>query len=70
MNLAIFDLDNTLLKGDSDYNWALFLIKKGFIDKASYEQKNEQFYQDYQNGNLDVFKYCEFQFKVLKNNKR
>jgi HAD superfamily hydrolase (TIGR01490 family) len=70
MNLAIFDLDNTLLKGDSDYNWALFLIKKGFIDKASYEQKNEQFYQDYQNGSLDVFKYCEFQFRVLKNNKR
>ena len=43
MNLVIFDLDNTLLKGDSDYNWALFLIKKGFLDKESYEQKNEQF---------------------------
>tara|TARA_B100000035_G_scaffold315452_1_gene336370 strand:- start:4022 stop:4684 length:663 start_codon:yes stop_codon:yes gene_type:complete len=70
MNLVIFDLDNTLLKGDSDYNWALFLIKKGFIDKESYEQKNEQFYEDYQNGSLDVFKYCEFQFKVLKNNER
>jgi len=70
MNLVIFDLDNTLLKGDSDYNWALFLIKKGFLDKESYEQKNEQFYKDYQNGSLDVFEYCEFQFEVLKNNKR
>ena len=70
MNLVIFDLDNTLLKGDSDYNWALFLIKKGLIDKSLYEQKNEQFYKDYQNGSLDVFEYCEFQFEVLKNNKR
>ena len=70
MNLAIFDLDNTLLKGDSDYNWARFLIKKGFIDKEEYERKNDQFYQDYQNGSLDVFEYCEFQFKVLKNNKK
>ena len=70
MNLAIFDLDNTLLNGDSDYNWALFLIKKGFIDKAIYEKKNEQFYQDYQNGNLNVFDYCGFQFEVLRKNKR
>lgn len=70
MNLAIFDLDNTLLKGDSDYNWALFLINKGLIDKVSYEKKNEQFYQDYQNGSLDVFDYCGFQFEVLRKNKR
>ncbi|KRO77495.1 MAG: phosphoserine phosphatase, partial [Methylophilales bacterium BACL14 MAG-120910-bin43] len=70
MNLAIFDLDNTLLKGDSDYNWALFLIKKGLIEKEAFEKKNEQFFQDYQAGNLDVYEYCGFQFGVLKNNKR
>ena len=62
MNLAIFDLDNTLLKGDSDYNWALFLIKKGLIEKEAFEKKNEQFFQDYQAGNLDVYEYCGFQF--------
>ena len=70
MNLAIFDLDNTLLKGDSDYNWALFLIKKGLINKEAFEAKNEQFYQDYQNGTLDVYDYCGFQFEVLRNNER
>ncbi|MDA9085486.1 HAD-IB family hydrolase [Methylophilaceae bacterium] len=70
MNLAIFDLDNTLLKGDSDYNWALFLIKKGLLDKKAFEKKNEQFFQDYQEGNLDVHEYCGFQFGVLKNNDR
>ena len=46
MNLAIFDLDNTLLKGDSDYNWALFLIKKELIEKEAFEKKNEQFFKD------------------------
>jgi|TARA_B110000259_G_scaffold18632_1_gene19572 HAD superfamily hydrolase (TIGR01490 family) len=70
MNLAIFDLDNTLLKGDSDYNWALFLIEKGLLDKKAFEKKNEQFFQDYQEGNLDVHEYCGFQFGVLKNNDR
>jgi len=70
MNLAIFDLDNTLLKGDSDYNWALFLIKKGLIEKEAFEKKNEQFFQDYQAGSLDVYEYCGFQFGVLKDNKR
>ena len=70
MNLAIFDLDNTLLKGDSDYNWALFLIEKGLLDKKAFEKKNEQFFQDYQEGKLDVHEYCGFQFGVLKNNDR
>ena len=70
MNLAIFDLDNTLLKGDSDYNWALFLIEKGLLNKEAFEKKNEQFFQDYQEGKLDVHEYCGFQFGVLKNNDR
>ena len=40
MNLAIFDLDNTLLDGDSDYNWGLYLVKKGFLDEEKYEAQN------------------------------
>ena len=70
MQLAIFDLDNTLLNGDSDYNWSLFLIKEGLLDPARYEKRNEEFYRAYQSGNLDVFAYCEFQFKTLKENPR
>lgn len=70
MNLAIFDLDNTLLNGDSDYNWSLFLIKKGIIDKDSYEKQNEEFFKDYQQGSLDIQSYAEFQFKPLRENKR
>ena len=70
MNLAIFDLDNTLLDGDSDYNWSLFLIKQGILDQKSYEQRNEQFYKDYQSGSLDIDAYAEFQFKPLKENPR
>ena len=70
MNLAIFDLDNTLLNGDSDYNWSLFLIKKGILDKSIYEQQNEEFFKDYQTGSLDIDAYAEFQFKPLRENER
>ncbi len=64
-NLALFDLDNTLLAGDSDYNWSLFLIGEGLLDATSHHERNEQFYQDYKNGNLDIFKFLEFQLKPL-----
>lgn len=70
MQLAIFDLDNTLLNGDSDYNWSLFLIEHGVLDSDLYKERNEQFFKEYQSGNLDVFAYCEFQFKTLKDNPR
>ena len=70
MQLAIFDLDNTLLNGDSDYNWSLFLIEHGVLDSDLYKERNEQFFKDYQSGNLDVYAYCEFQFKTLKENPR
>ena len=70
MNLAIFDLDNTLLDGDSDYNWGLFLSRKGIVDRLSHEAQNQQYYEDYQAGKLDIYKFTEFQFKVLKDNSR
>lgn len=64
-NLALFDLDNTLLAGDSDYNWSLFLINEGLLDGASHHTRNEQFYQDYKNGTLDIYAFLEFQLKPL-----
>lgn len=64
-NLALFDLDNTLLAGDSDYNWSLFLIEEGLLDANTHHARNEQFYQDYKNGNLDIYKFLEFQLKPL-----
>lgn len=63
MNLALFDLDNTLLRGDSDYNWSKFLIKNGFLDNDEHQKQNEIFYQDYKDGCLDIYKFCEFQFR-------
>lgn len=70
MNLAIFDLDNTLLDGDSDYNWGLFLIKEGLVDKKTHEDSNKKFYADYNLGKLDIYEFCEFQFQFFKNNSR
>ena len=70
MNLAIFDLDNTLLDGDSDYNWGLFLAREGFVNEKSHQEMNEKFYADYNAGKLDIYEFTEFQFKFFKNNPR
>jgi HAD superfamily hydrolase (TIGR01490 family) len=64
-NLALFDLDNTLLAGDSDYNWSLFLIGEGLLDAKTHHDRNEQFYQDYKNGNLDIYAFLKFQLQPL-----
>lgn len=68
MNLAIFDLDNTLLNGDSDYNWGLFLIQEGLVDKETHEASNKKFYADYNAGKLDIYEFTEFQFRFFKDN--
>jgi len=65
LNLALFDLDNTLLAGDSDYNWSLFLIDEGLLDAKTHHDRNEQFYLDYKNGNLDIFAFLKFQLQPL-----
>ena len=70
MNLALFDLDNTILAGDSDYNWSRFLIQEGYLDGAIHAEKNEKFYADYKAGTLDIFAFVEFQFKPLARNPR
>lgn len=65
MALAIFDLDNTLLGGDSDYLWGEHLVELGAVDAAAYAASNEQFYQDYLNGTLDNHAYLEFALQPL-----
>lgn len=67
--LAIFDLDNTLLNGDSDYGWGCFLADKGIVDPAEYRQVNQTFYEQYKAGTLDIYKFIEFAFKPLAANK-
>lgn len=69
-NIALFDLDNTLLAGDSDYNWSLFLISEGLLDANEHHDRNEQFYQDYKNGNLDIMQFLAFQLKPLSEHPR
>jgi HAD superfamily hydrolase (TIGR01490 family) len=70
LNLALFDLDNTILAGDSDYNWSRFLIQEGYLDGAIHAEKNEKFYADYKAGTLDIYAFVEFQFKPLARNSR
>jgi len=65
MTLAIFDLDNTLLSGDSDYSWGKFLVDRQLVDRNFYEQANEKFFQDYQQGILDIYEYSAFSFRPL-----
>jgi HAD superfamily hydrolase (TIGR01490 family) len=64
-NLALFDLDNTLLAGDSDYNWSLFLISEGLLDAKTHHDRNEQFYADYKAGQLNIVEFLKFQLKPL-----
>lgn len=65
MGLAIFDLDNTLIGGDSDYLWGEFLVKNQLIDGEHYRRENERFYRDYQNGCLDIYEYQAFSLQPL-----
>jgi HAD superfamily hydrolase (TIGR01490 family) len=60
MKLTIFDLDNTILKGDSDYSWIEFLINNNHVDGGFYRNKNDYFYDQYVEGKLDIHEYCEF----------
>lgn len=65
MALALFDLDNTLLNGDSDHGWGMFLAKVGAVDAAEQKDQQDKFYQQYQDGVLNILEFCEFQFSVL-----
>ncbi|HUO44311.1 MAG TPA: HAD family hydrolase [Burkholderiales bacterium] len=70
MNLALFDLDNTLLSGDSDFEWAQFLIGKGVLDREVHEARNRAFYEQYQNGTLDIHEFMRFQLAPLSRHPR
>ncbi len=67
MTLAIFDLDNTLLTGDSDHSWGQWVCDAGLVDTASYSRRNEAFFADYQRGDLDIEAYLRFALSPLKN---
>lgn len=65
MALTIFDLDNTLLAGDSDYLWGQFLARKGIVDGDCYERENRRFYDDYMAGRLDIYEFLAFSLAPL-----
>lgn len=70
MNLALFDLDNTLLAGDSDFQWAQFLIEQRALDRELHEARNLEFYQQYKAGTLDIHEFLDFQLKPLARHSR
>jgi len=70
VNLALFDLDNTLLNGDSDFEWSQFLIRIGVLDRELFEAKNLAFYEHYKAGTLDIHEFLDFQLKPLSRHSR
>jgi len=65
MPLTLFDLDNTLLSDDSDYLWGQFLVERGIVDPLEYAEKNRMFFEDYEQGKLDIDSYLKFSLKPL-----
>lgn len=65
MSLALFDLDNTLLGGDSDYLWGRFLVEQGLVDGVYYERENRRYYEEYKAGTLDIHEFLRFSLKPL-----
>ena len=65
MRLALFDLDNTLLAGDSDYEWGQLLVDRGILDRATYEAQNQAYYEQYAAGTLDIHEYLGFALRPL-----
>jgi HAD superfamily hydrolase (TIGR01490 family) len=70
VRLVLFDLDNTLLAGDSDFEWAQFLIEQGVLDREVYEARNLAFYEQYKAGTLDIHEFLDFQLKPLSRHSR
>ena len=65
MRLALFDLDNTLLAGDSDYEWGQFLVDRGVLNRDTYEAQNRAYYEQYVAGTLDIHEYLGFALRPL-----
>ena len=70
MELVLFDLDNTLLDGDSDYEWAQFLIEQGVLERENYEVRNQEFFDQYKAGRLDIYAFLDFQLAPLAQHTR
>ena len=68
MKLAIFDIDNTLIAGDSDVLWGDFLCERNYVDSKSYKADHEKYYKDYLDGDLNIEDFLKFQLKVLGEN--
>jgi len=64
--LALFDLDNTLLAGDSDHAWGEFLISQGLVDESQHRATNDAFYEQYKAGKLDIAAYVSFTLESVK----
>lgn len=60
MRLAVFDLDHTLLAGDSDYLWGQYLVEQGLVDGQTYARENQRYYEAYQAGTLDIRAFAAF----------
>ena len=65
MPLTIFDLDETLIAADSDHEWGQFVIDKGLVDAQKHKKKNDDFYEQYKAGQLDIKEYLQFSCSVL-----
>jgi len=65
VGIALFDLDNTLIAGDSDYLWGCFLVEQGIVDGEIYERENQRFYDLYKRGELDIHEFLDFQLRPL-----
>lgn len=59
MALALFDLDNTLLRGDSDHAWGEFLVARGAVDAERFAYENDRYYKAYVEGTLDIYEFLE-----------
>ncbi|MBA1146808.1 HAD family hydrolase [Ectothiorhodospiraceae bacterium WFHF3C12] len=68
MKLAIFDLDNTLIAGDSDHLWGAYLVERGIVDRSVYEAANDRFFRQYRDGTLDIDAYLRFALAPLADN--
>jgi len=65
MNLALFDLDYTLLNGDSDHAWGQFLAAEGLVDAAEHRRRNDEFWGHYKAGTLDIHAYLTFALSAI-----
>ncbi len=64
-NIALFDLDHTLIPIDSDYEWGQFLCRVGAVDAVAFGKRNTEFYAQYQAGTMNPVEYLEFALGTL-----